>query len=152
MRMRRIYRTVSESGDDDAAVDDLSSGCSSFYRKSRQIAETATESKRWQDFMESLSLGTVQTGSYCESLGRGNDVNGEIKKSIGIVERSANVSGQFSQSDGLSFDCEDDELMQTARLDESGRVRDSSFSFAHCQFHSRNSIYHFTGEEFQSNG
>lgn len=152
LRMRRIYRTVSESGDDDAAVDDLSSGCSSFYRKSRQIAETATESKRWQDFMESLSLGTVQTGSYCESLGRGNDVNGEIKKSIGIVERSANVSGQFSQSDGLSFDCEDDELMQTARLDESGRVRDSSFSFAHCQFHSRNSIYHFTGEEFQSNG
>lgn len=128
LRMRRIYRTVSESGDDDAAVDDLSSGCSSFYRKSRQITETATESKRWQDFMESLSLGTVQTGSYCESLGRGNDVNGEIKKSIGIVERTANVSAQFSQSDGLSFDCEEDELMETARMDESDRVRDSSFS------------------------
>lgn len=119
----RMRRTVSDSGDDDAAVDDLSSGCSSFYRKSRQIAETATESKRWQDFMESLSLGTVRTGSYCESLDRGNDVNGEIKKSIGIVERTANVSGQFSQSDGLSFDCEEDELMQTARLDESDRVR-----------------------------
>lgn len=126
VRMRRIYRNGSESGgenDADLAIDDLSSGCSSFYRKSRHIAETATESKRWQDFMESLSLGTVQTGSYCESVGRGNDVNGEITKSIGIVERTANVSAQFSQSDGLSYDCdEEDELMQTAQMDASGRV------------------------------
>lgn len=149
LRMRQIYRTMSESGDDDAAVDDLSSGCSSFYRKSREIVETETESKRWQDFMESLSLGTVQTGSYCESIGRGNDVNGEIKKSIGLVEQTANTSAQLSHSDGFSYDCEDEELMQTAQMDDSDRV--SSTNASTPLILSYTTPFPFAGEEFQSN-
>lgn len=149
IRMRRIYRTATDSGEDDVAIDDLSSGCSSFYRKSREIAETATESQRWQDFMESLSLGTVQTGSYCESVGRGNDVNGEIKTSIGIVEQTANASAQFSQSDDFSYDCEDDDLMRTAQMDESGRVSRYSYYFQSIQL--KKCYFPISDEKFQSN-
>lgn len=84
---------------------DLSSGCSSFYRKNTEIMNSG-ETKLWHDLMDSLSFDTVQTGSYCESVTRGNDMNGEIKQMIGKLEEEE-IGSQFNQSDDFSYDFKD---------------------------------------------
>lgn len=75
----------SNSGSESIATSDLNSGCSSFYRKSRHIVSNRPR-KTLSDFVDTLSFDTVGTGSYCESLSRGNDLNSEIKDTITSLE------------------------------------------------------------------
>lgn len=64
------------------AISDMNSGCSSFYRRNKEIVSK----RNVCDFVDALSFDTVGTGSYCESLSRGNDLNNEIKNTITSLE------------------------------------------------------------------
>lgn len=79
------HNCKSNSGSESIATSDLNSGCSSFYRKSAQIVSNRPR-KTLSDFVDTLSFDTVGTGSYCESLSRGNDLNSEIKDTITSLE------------------------------------------------------------------
>lgn len=75
----------SNSESESIATSDLNSGCSSFYRRSKNIVSNRPK-KSLSDFVDTLSFDTVETGSYCESLSRGNDLNSEIKNTITRLE------------------------------------------------------------------
>lgn len=90
----------SNSGSESIATSDLNSGCSSFYRKNRHIVSNRSR-KTLSDFVDSLSFDTVGTGSYCESLSRGNDLNSEIKDTITSLEYMPSETGD---STDLSHD------------------------------------------------
>ncbi|XP_055311576.1 uncharacterized protein LOC129574129 isoform X2 [Sitodiplosis mosellana] len=90
----------SNSGSESIATSDMNSGCSSFYRKSQQIVSNRPR-KTLSDFVDTLSFDTVGTGSYCESLSRGNDLNSEIKDTITSLEY---MPSEMGDSTDLSND------------------------------------------------
>lgn len=90
----------SNSGSESIATSDLNSGCSSFYRRSKRIVSNRPR-KTLSDFVDTLSLDTVGTGSYCESLSRGNDLNSEIKDTITSLEY---MPSEMGDSTDLSND------------------------------------------------
>lgn len=90
----------SNSGSESNATSDINSGCSSFYRRSKQIVQNR-QRKTLSDFVDTLSFDTVGTGSYCESLSRGNDLNSEIKETITSLEY---LSSEMDDSTDISHD------------------------------------------------
>lgn len=90
----------SNSGSESIATSDLNSGCSSFYRRNRNIVSNRPR-KTLSDFVDTLSFDTVGTGSYCESLSRGNDLNSEIKDTITSLEY---MPSEMGDSTDLSND------------------------------------------------
>lgn len=90
----------SNSGSESIATSDLNSGCSSFYRRNKHIVSNRPR-KTLSDFVDTLSFDTVGTGSYCESLSRGNDLNSEIKDTITSLEY---MPSEMGDSTDLSND------------------------------------------------
>lgn len=90
----------SNSGSESIATSDLNSGCSSFYRRNKNIISNRSR-KSLSEFIDCLSLDTAETGSYCESLSRGNDLNTEIKDTIASLEY---MPSEMSNSTDLSHD------------------------------------------------
>lgn len=88
----KIIHSDSES----LAASDLNSGCSSFYRRSKCIVESNAHS-----LLDTLSFDTIATGSYCESVNRGNDLNSEIRDTITSLE---NMPSEMGESSSLSHD------------------------------------------------
>lgn len=79
---------------------DLNSGCSSFYRRNKNVVMNRPR-KTLSEFVDTLSFDTVGTGSYCESLSRGNDLNSEIKDTITSLEY---MPSEMGDSTDLSHD------------------------------------------------
>lgn len=117
IKMQRIYSGTSDNGgkdDEDSAADDFSSGCSSFYRRNRELVATE-ENKRWQDFMDSLSFCTVKSESYCDTASAKYEILGEMKRTINTLE----ADEPLNCSDEMSFDSREEqnkceELMASA--------------------------------------
>lgn len=91
----------SSSGSGSLTQSDLNSGCSSFYRRSKKIVDSA-KNKNPSDF-DTLSFDTVGTASYCESISRGNDLNSEIKDTITSLEYLPSELGDLSDVSSRDF-------------------------------------------------
>lgn len=92
----RKYDRKSNASSESTAISDLTSGCSSFYRRNKNIVLNRPK-KSLSDFVDTLSFDTVGTGSYCESLSRGNDLNSEIKDTITSLEYMPSEMSDFSR-------------------------------------------------------
>lgn len=104
----------SNSGSESTAISDLNSGCSSFYRRNKDIFLNRTR-KTLSDFVDTLSYDTVGTGSFCESLSQGNDLNSKIKNTIMSLEYmpsemgdSTDLSNEFATNMAIFRDCIDE--------------------------------------------
>lgn len=112
----------SNSGSESIATSDLHSGCSSFYRRNKNIV-SGRPRKTLSDFVDTLSFDTVGTASYCESLSRGNDLNNEIKDTITSLEYMTSEMGDSTeQSDDFATNLT---LFQSC-IDENDTSKDSN--------------------------
>lgn len=75
----------------DSPISNVSSGCTAAVRKI--IGKTETNFLEIKVESDAISS---QSGSYCESVSRGNDLNGEIKT---LIEKLESVSSDFHDSD-----------------------------------------------------
>lgn len=99
----------------------LSSGCSSFYQRHRQLAHPK-EAKRWQDFMDSLSLCTVDTGSYHDSE--------TPAKSIREAAECIDTNQSLPLSDEISFGSKEERnRYEELLISSSGYIREEDDSF-----------------------
>lgn len=104
-------------------ISDISSGCSAFdFKNFRKFGTNSLDIRMESDVISS------QSGSYCESLTRGNDLNGEIKT---LIQKLESVPSDFHDSEEsfLSQDKEHEYILvdnRTKGADEKSTISDGS--------------------------
>lgn len=112
----------SNASSESTAISDLTSGCSSFYRRNKNIVSHRPR-RTLGDFVDTLSFDTVGTGSYCESLSRGNDLNSEIKDTITSLEY---MPSEMSDLTDFSHDFANNSTTFRICLEESDMSKEST--------------------------